>query len=201
VAEIENEGSAAQGGQDALRLGVYCRTARYQDLIVQVALHAPSQTGLNHVGTPGERDGAVQAEAVNRSRLNVAVVLQTGAARKGDDRGSRVFRAKGFDDGGDGAHTPEFEEGIGKNARPTFEKLYGFGAGLNLPFQELRDGLGQQVDQRLKIFWIARGPLLNRGMVRGTAASALDHVHVVTMKRNSQGLRIGVSRDLLITTL
>ena len=55
-------------------LGEHRCAPGHQQLVVQAALHAPPQGGLNTVGGPRERDGAIQAYAIGSGRLSVAVV-------------------------------------------------------------------------------------------------------------------------------
>src|SRR6516165_6993602 len=107
MAEIENERSLRESGQNSIDRTVQSRAASEQDERIEITLNWPPL--LDHRSRKFELDGPIEPHGVDRNRIEVARELRAGATRKADNSRSRNLPTNLFNNANHRLDAPHLE--------------------------------------------------------------------------------------------
>src|SRR5215472_8400293 len=172
VAEVKHERSPAEGPTQLPDRGLESRTPDNQQHRVEIPLNRGEL--LQPIPGVAGRQHRIEADTVDPGLCDIALVEQTGATRKADDRaiGKPLLQCR--NDAPCRFDHPAPESRFGEDTRPTVEELDDLGTGLHLGPEKIDSTFDQYLDQRAETVAVAKGPALYPPKI--PARPAFDHI-------------------------
>src|SRR5690606_5680155 len=144
MAEIEDQGTGAEFGQNGIYTFVKCSPAGDQSHGIEIALHGTFGLQFPRLR---KRNGPVQTKSSHTRLLPITAIMRTGSSRKADDRNLRMDLTDALHDPGNRLHAPFLERPAVEHTRPGIENLDRICSRLNLLQQIFRGKLRKSLKE------------------------------------------------------